>query len=157
MGFKSAVHSGQLGVKSGTDFLYGGLIQPEQILPSQYFSRSRGGAEADGELKLMLAVLKDGINCLLNEHDPKEFILAREWVQDRNRFSPFSFDNLCEAVGIEPQPLRTRLESLLRLRQQAGADSKWPVYFSRSLRRPKVVRSGRVAIRSSPRPSGALH
>ena len=157
MGFRNSIQSGQLGAKGGRDLLCSGPVQPELILPSQYFSRSRGRADENGELKLMLAVLKDGINCLLNEQDPKEFLHAREWMADRNRLSPFSFDNLCEALGIEPQPLRKRLESLLRLRQQSGANAKWPVYFSTSLRRPKVIRSTRVAVRSSLKYSGLLH
>lgn len=137
---------GQSGAKNRVDAFYHGLMQPDLILPSQYFARSTNRSEIDGELKLMLAVLRDGINCFLNGRllDPKGFLEAQEWIRDRNLVGPFSFDNVCEALGIAPQPLRKRLEVLSLLRQQTGASAKWPVYFSNLNRRPKVVRSRRI-------------
>ena len=39
------------------------LIEPETILPSQYYDRFRGRSILEGERRLMLAVLEDGIMC----------------------------------------------------------------------------------------------
>ena len=59
-----------------------------------------------GELALMQAVLQDAIICYLGRAkrrrvDPR--ILSREaehWIQVRDWESPFSFNNVCEALGL---------------------------------------------------------
>lgn len=59
-----------------------------------------------GELALMRAVLQDAILCYLGRAkrrrvDPR--ILSREaehWIRVRDWESPFSFNNVCEALGL---------------------------------------------------------
>jgi len=130
--FSDGGDSGRSSARDGSDGVCGGANQREPTLPLQYFSRAASQSEVDGELRLMLAVLKDGIDCFLNGHlhDDGGFLEAQQWIMAGNQAGPFAYDNICETLGIEPQSLRARLKSLRRLRQQAGVRSNWPVYFS---------------------------
>ena len=69
---------------------------------------------AAGERALLRAVLEDAIRCMAGEIGPvRERPLlaaeARTWVADTNRRWPMSFENVCEALGFEPEALRDRL------------------------------------------------
>jgi hypothetical protein len=69
---------------------------------------------AVGERALMRAVLEDAIQCLAAETGPtgKRSRLAAEaraWVADDDLQSPFSFANLCDALGFNCETLRARL------------------------------------------------
>ena len=100
--------------RDGSDGRRGGANQAESTLPLQYFSRAASQSQEDGELRLMLAVLKDGIDCFLNGHlhDDGGFLEAQQWIMAGNQAGPFAYDNICETLGIEPQSLRERLKSL---------------------------------------------
>ena len=64
------------------------------------------------ELALMRAVLEDGVMCYLGRArrrriDPR--ILQREaahWIQMQDWESPFSFNNVCEALGLDHESTR---------------------------------------------------
>ena len=88
------------------------------ILPTQYLERA-GARAALPHRRLMLAVLQtaiddvrstrplDGVDTRSNgrEHDG-----ARAWVASEDRTWPFSFENVCEAVGIDATALRRALQ-----------------------------------------------
>lgn len=67
------------------------------------------------ELQLMLAILEDAIACYLQtlkrpRQNPE--ILARQaeyWMRLEDWDSPFSFNNICEALGMNPAALRDRV------------------------------------------------
>jgi hypothetical protein len=67
------------------------------------------------ETKLMLAVLEDAIACFQKyafTRDRKGKVLFQEaeyWVQDTNSDWPFSFANVCETLGFDPDHLRQGL------------------------------------------------
>ena len=69
------------------------------------------------ELSLMRAVLQDAIMCYLGRAkrrriDPR--ILAREaeyWIRINDWDSPFSFNNVCEALGLSHESTRRRILS----------------------------------------------
>jgi hypothetical protein len=82
----------------------------EAIMP-----RKRGGGTefldalpTDGERRLMLAVLIDAIRAL-QHHRPSapSLRMSRAWLRDRawlqadNHSNPFSFVNICSALGLE--------------------------------------------------------
>src|SRR5260370_27483863 len=96
------------GADGGHDPLLRDLIQPQIILPSQYFARTGAGSEIDGELRLLLAVLKDGIRWFLSDAPRKHRLVleAQEWITPPGRTGPLTFDSICEVVGIEAQQLR---------------------------------------------------
>jgi hypothetical protein len=85
------------------------------LLPAQYAELSRGSEPIQPERRLMLAVLSDAIVLFqtrapavpsAREHDCEE---ARRWILSNDRAWPYSFVNVCEALGIAFQPLRRAL------------------------------------------------
>jgi hypothetical protein len=95
------------------------------LLPIQYF-----GALGDGglrsEQRLMLAVLVDAINILRGWNGlgggrkRRVFGEAAHWVNLKGTQNPFSFDSVCEAVGIDSDMARERLRRLAM--GHAGSD-----------------------------------
>ena len=87
------------------------------ILPSQYFG-AMGGGGLCSEQRLMLAVLVDAINILQGWHRAgnarkrRAFAEAGQWVNTRGTGYPFSFDSICDALGIDFDMLRERLSAL---------------------------------------------
>jgi len=81
------------------------------------------------ELHLMLAILEDAIACYLKtlkrpRQNPE--ILARQaeyWIRLEDWDSPFSFNNICEALGMDPAALRDRV---LRQATNDHSESKTP-------------------------------
>ena len=94
-----------------------GLGLTDIILPSQYFG-AMGGGGLCSEQRLMLAVLVDAINILQGWHrlgsarKRRAFAEAAQWVNTRGTGYHFSFDSICDALGIDPAILRDRLSAL---------------------------------------------
>jgi hypothetical protein len=90
------------------------------LLPGQYADLVRRNHVIEGGLKLLLAVLEDAIRCYLRNVDAKDGEHRRDFVEVRNWFEGngnrrgdiFSFENLCEALGIDPRYLLDRLRIL---------------------------------------------
>jgi hypothetical protein len=86
-----------------------------QILPCQYYDVS-GGHRLTGEQRLMLALLADAINVyqqgVLSRNTRKRllFIDAERWITAGAKCRhAFSFDTVCDALGINPSMLRRRM------------------------------------------------
>jgi hypothetical protein len=91
------------------------LFAPDIVLPEQFFEGARRDSYISGEKALMLAVLEDGIRCF-QEHlrNPRSNprLLSREaeeWIRAIDYDWPFSFNNVCETLGIDPSALRAAL------------------------------------------------
>jgi hypothetical protein len=91
------------------------LFTPDFVLPEQFFEGARRDSYISGEKALMLAVLEDGIRCF-QEHlrNPRSNprLLSREaedWIRAVDYDWPFSFNNVCETLGIAPSALRGAL------------------------------------------------
>ncbi len=93
------------------------------LLPGQYADLVRRNHVIEGELKLLLAVLEDAIRCYLRNVNTKDGERRRDFVEVRNWFEAggrvgarrgdiFSFETICEALGIEPRVLLERLQIL---------------------------------------------
>ena len=85
-----------------------------QILPSQYYDLS-GGHRLTGEQRLMLALLADAINVyqqgVVSRNTRKRllFIDAERWITASAKCRhAFSFDTVCDALGINSSMLRRR-------------------------------------------------
>lgn len=91
------------------------LFQPDTLLPGQYLDTFRRKLHLEPEKKLMLAILEDGIACFqkyLFARDSKGKALFREaeaWVEEKGSEAVFSFDSVCEALGLDPDYLRRGL------------------------------------------------
>lgn len=94
-----------------------GLIQPDTLLPSQYFDRIRGRARYDGERRLMIAILEDAIDVYRKQADAREvrgqqlFREAEEWIEDPDRTWLFSFENICDVLDLDAAYLRRGLHA----------------------------------------------
>jgi hypothetical protein len=86
-----------------------------QILPCQYYDTS-GGHRLSGEQRLMLALLADAINVyqqgVLSRSTRKRllYVDAERWIMAGVRTGhAFSFDTVCDALGINSSVLRRRM------------------------------------------------
>jgi hypothetical protein len=101
---------------------------PQSMLPDQYFSGESRMPGLDGERRLMLAVLEDAVIVVQRyalARDPEkrqECLEAREWIASRDTSWPFSFDNICNVLGIDPEYIRGGL----RARSVAGRKNSLP-------------------------------
>jgi len=91
------------------------LFGPDIVLPEQMIEGYRNDSYLSGEKALMLAVLEDGIRCF-QEHlrnpryNPRLLSQqAEEWISAEDWDWPFSFNNVCETLGIDPEALRSTL------------------------------------------------
>lgn len=88
---------------------------PDVILPEQFYDSGPGMEEVSGERALMLAVLEDGIRCFqehLTSPRVRPRLLARQaekWIRSGDWDWPFSFNNICESLALDPDSLRERL------------------------------------------------
>src|SRR5438128_10644671 len=69
---------------------------------------------AAGERALMRAVLEDAMRCLIGEVGPRHqrgalAAEARQWIESVDPRWPFSFENVCDGLGLEASGLRARL------------------------------------------------
>jgi len=97
------------------------LFQPDILAESDYTRTLRRFQRFKPEEQLMLAVLEDAIFCF------QKYLLARDrkgrwlfqeteaWVLEEESDWFFSFNNICEALGIDPDYLR---QGLCRWKEQ---------------------------------------
>jgi len=112
----------------------GGLgLEPETVLPSQFFDRFKIDASLQPEKRLMLAVLEDAVGTFqkyagaTNRRARRLHAEAEEWFADDDVSWPFAFPNICQALGLEPEWLRRGLE-------------RWRVDQTQTDDSPKVLR-----------------
>jgi hypothetical protein len=91
---------------------------PDVILRSQFFEMV-GVRSLSSEQRLMLAVLADAINVVqefsgsASPRKRNSFNEAWNWFFTKGVTSPLSFDNVCDALGIDAKGLRWRLSELV--------------------------------------------
>lgn len=119
-----------------------GLFQPDTILPTQYFDRLRRRTEYDGERRLMIAVLEDAVDVyrkLAGARDNRRRALfddAEAWLESNDRSWIFSFENICDVLGLDASYLRRGLHAW---KHQAGDPSPRvvPLHVAREGLRPE--------------------
>ena len=107
--------TGNISVHRGEDRV-NALFQPDTLLPAQYLDTLQRTTFLEPEKRLMLAVLDDAVNCyrenLFSERgkDRRLFDEAEEWILTPGGDRAFSFDNVCESLGLNPEYLRRGLQ-----------------------------------------------
>src|SRR5437899_8232493 len=86
---------------------------------------------AAGERALMRAVLEDAMRCLIGEVGPRHqrgalAAEARQWIETADPRWPFSFENVCDGLGLEAGNLRRRLLRDARAPAPALRDASAP-------------------------------
>lgn len=97
------------------------LLAPAPVLPEQFAVRSLNGSHpASGVRALMWAILEDAIASVQKQAltpSRRHQRLAREaeqWIFADNTTWVFSFLNVCAALGLEPEYLRTKLDQWVK-------------------------------------------
>lgn len=91
------------------------LFQPDIILPSQHRDTLQRRTQQDPEKKLMLAVLEDAVACFRNglharDHRRKELFKDSEaWIREENVDWLFSFEHICDILGVDARSIRNEL------------------------------------------------
>jgi hypothetical protein len=108
---------------------------PDTVLPDQYFDRIRTRASDMPEKRLMVAVLFDSI-AHLQRRGSVGSAEAEHWIRgdgDGDE-SPFSFKNICEALGIDAGYLARGLLRWHQARAGSGVGPRLP------FRHPRISR-----------------
>jgi hypothetical protein len=93
------------------------LFQPDTLLPSQYFDRIRRRASFDGERRLMVAILEDAVEVYRKQAGATDrkrrqlFEDAEAWIESADTKWIFSFENICDVLGIHATYLRRGLRT----------------------------------------------
>lgn len=101
------------------------LFQPDTLLPSQYFDRVRRRASFDGERRLMVAILEDAVDVYRKQAGARDrkrrqlFEDAQSWIESSDKSWIFSYENICDVLGIDADYLRAGLR---RWKNACGAD-----------------------------------
>jgi hypothetical protein len=95
-----------------------GLFEPHTVLPAQYFNSLRRRTEFNGERKLMLAILEDAVDCYRKHAAARDnkarhlFAEAESWIEAPDSNWLFSFQNICDVLGLESEYIRGGLRKI---------------------------------------------
>jgi hypothetical protein len=87
-------------------------LRTDALLPAQFYPERRQSASAEPILRLMGSVLADAVRSFqrnFGAHQPEkrqEFREARFWIFQDKHDGPFSFEDVCDTLGIDPHRLR---------------------------------------------------
>ena len=88
------------------------ILEPDIFLPSQFYGSAGLSRQLEGEKRLMIAILKDAVECLEKYRGSRTSVGrclyqgAIEWVEEDNTDWLFSFMNICDFLGFDPQYMR---------------------------------------------------
>jgi hypothetical protein len=91
------------------------IFAPEVMLPLQYYEAFRRKHLLEGEKALMFAVLEDAVEGYQRylksstKSGQTRFREAEEWIDREDKLWLFSFNNVCEALDIDPEYMRRGL------------------------------------------------
>src|SRR5262245_10537114 len=104
----------------------GGLFAPETVLPSQYFDRLRRRTDLSGEQRLMCAIIEDAVDMYVKHAAARQpahqklFEEAERWIESDERGWLYSFEAICDHLGLEPGWVRAGLRAR-KARSRAGS------------------------------------
>jgi len=107
------------------------ILEPDTFLPSQFYGNGVLCRQLEGEKRLMLAILKDAVECLEKYRTARSsssrelYQNALEWVEDKGTGWLFSFNNVCDLLGFDPDYLR---EFLLKREHKTAKPARGKVY-----------------------------
>jgi hypothetical protein len=90
----------------------GDELRADALMPSQFYPARRGSASVEPIVRLMGGILADAVRCFQRNFDAhqrdrkQEFREARFWIFHDKGEGPFSFVEVCDALGIDPRRLR---------------------------------------------------
>jgi len=90
-------------------------FDPDMPLAGRHFTECPHDTGTLGERQLMLAVLRDAVECYQkyafarDSRGRTEFTNAVEWITSTDRQWPFSYENICDVLGLDAAYLRRGL------------------------------------------------
>ncbi len=91
-------------------------LEPETILPSQFFDRFQIDASLQPEKRLMLAVLEDAVGTFQKyvgastRRGQRLLAEVEDWFAEPAGEWPFGFESVCQALNLEPAYIRGGLK-----------------------------------------------
>ncbi|MBI1998327.1 MAG: hypothetical protein HYW03_16690 [Deltaproteobacteria bacterium] len=114
-----------------TNFVFTGN---DTTLRDQYFATFRRSEHLEPEKALLMAILEDAIHCYRKDRAARDragrerFREVEQWIMEEGDDWLFSFNNVCELLGLDPQFIRRGVRELRaspaepeRPRRRAGA------------------------------------
>lgn len=92
-----------------------GELAPAAVLPAQLAPAFRCDSTVLPEKRLMLAVLEDAVAayqrcaCASTPAGRRDFLEAQSWIESDDVAWPFSFRNICDALGLDGDAVRQGL------------------------------------------------
>ena len=117
-----------------TDEVVGSLFLPDSLLLGQYFDTLRRKTVLEPEKRLMLAILKDAVSTFqadlfaANVKSSRRYQQAKDWITETDGDWVFSFENICEHLGLNPAYVRN---GLLRWMENKLANQHWNSSWTR--------------------------
>jgi hypothetical protein len=126
------------------------IINDDVIARSEFFDSRKRQADNLPLRRLMLAVLRDALDCLSSGESNAASVAQRkaareaaQWISDTGDEHLFSFGCVCETLGMHPGALRDSLRN-------------WTTYGQRLSRRSPVIRQSLVRMSPYRRPGTGL-
>jgi hypothetical protein len=88
------------------------ILEPDIFLPSQFYGSGGLSRQLEGEKRLMIAILKDAVECLEKYRSARSsaarshYENAIDWIKDTDTEWLFSFTNICDLLGFDPDYIR---------------------------------------------------
>ncbi len=104
-------------------------LEPEAVLPSQFFAQAAVDASLQPEKRLMLAVLEDAVGMYQKYATARErtaqrlFAEVEDWFASDDQEWPYSFVNISHALGLNVGYLRRGLGNWRDRQRMAGSGS----------------------------------
>lgn len=90
----------------------------DTTLRDQYFATFRRSEHLEPEMALLMAILEDAIHCYRKYRAARDragrerFRETEQWIMEEGDDWLFSFENVCEALGLDPQFIRRGVREL---------------------------------------------
>ncbi|HEY2987356.1 MAG TPA: hypothetical protein VGL11_06500 [Candidatus Binatia bacterium] len=107
------------------------ILEPDTCLPSQFWGNRGLSRQLEGEKRLMIAVLKDAVECLEKYRTSRNglgcelYENSLNWIEDKGTEWLFSFDNICGLLGFDPDYTRG---FLLKREQKLARPARGKLY-----------------------------
>lgn len=87
------------------------LLQPDVLLPTQYWETVTRKHRLEPEKKLMLAVLEDAVWTYRKYLFTRKLVFTevKDWFFEQDSDWLFSFENICDVLGFSPERIRQGL------------------------------------------------
>src|SRR5271167_742440 len=92
-------------------------LRADAVMPAQFYPARRVSASVEPIMRLMGGILADAVRSFQRNFEAKstnrrqEFREARFWIFHDNADGPFGFEDVCDALGIDPRRLRALILS----------------------------------------------